>query len=358
MDTNEQLKRWGCVILYLALAGASCYWTEQSLALSLPKFRPEILIWILAIAFFIIASYGTKLIVDALNQDVYIDHRRRTFWIGITLTTIFWLLLSMPTNTHTLFYNSNIESTVQDDISTTTKYLTQIKNKEIVDSTYDKTATELNQLWIAVMEEFGGRGTSMKNGNGDLTRQRIEELNFRIEKELPDPTKRVIYNSAAKNSKDERLLDDYERQYKDLLGEVKLSPRYRASQEASEKANDYIKKLDVLNDTIAILAQAGEIPERVINQVNQVVKNGYNLIKENYNYVNFNVDTKNGIDDKAIYIQENPQTKIERQRSVYNTWIDFIQGKYPLSFLYAIFVALLVDVAAFMFFDFAFKKRQ
>lgn len=356
MDTNEQLKRWGCVILYLALAGASCYWTEQSLALSLPKFRPEILIWILTIAFFIIASYGTKLIIDALNQDVYIDHRRRTFWIGITLTTIFWLLLSMPTNTHTLFYNSNIESTVQDDISTTTKYLTQIKNKEIFDTlAYNKTAKELDELWANVREEFEGR-MSDSPGSGTLVNKYLDELNERIRKELSDKTKGVKFNTASYNSRDPRILENYKNQYTSLLNEIELG--YRVSQEASEKANDYIKKLDVLNDTIAILAQAGEIPERVINQANQVVKNGYNLIKENYNYVNFNVDTKNGIDDKAIYIQENPQTKIERQRSVYNTWIDFIQGKYPLSFLYAIFVALLVDVAAFMFFDFAFKKRQ
>ena len=44
--------------------------------------------------------------------------------------------------------------------------------------------------------------------------------------------------------------------------------------------------------------------------------------------------------------------------SVIDVWIDFFKGKYPVSFLFYVLLSVLVDVAAFIFFDFAFKKRE
>ena len=113
---TENLKNWGAFIAFLILAAISCWATEHSFHL-LIKWMPEPFVWGLTIAFFIVASYGTKMIVDALNKDLWMDHRRRTFWIGVVLAFIFWLLMSMPTNTHTFFYNHNIGNKAKNPVS-------------------------------------------------------------------------------------------------------------------------------------------------------------------------------------------------------------------------------------------------
>lgn len=49
----------GCGLAYIVLAGISCWATEQSLHLLLPAGWPEILVWGITIAFFVVASIGT-----------------------------------------------------------------------------------------------------------------------------------------------------------------------------------------------------------------------------------------------------------------------------------------------------------
>ena len=65
---TENLKTWGSLLAFVILAAISCWATEHSFHL-LIKWMPEVFVWGLTIAFFIVASYGTKMVVDALNKD-------------------------------------------------------------------------------------------------------------------------------------------------------------------------------------------------------------------------------------------------------------------------------------------------
>ena len=45
--------------------------------------------------------------------------------------------------------------------------------------------------------------------------------------------------------------------------------------------------------------------------------------------------------------------------SVFDVWKDFLNGEYKgHGFLFWIIISILVDIAAFIFFDIAFKKRD
>ncbi len=116
----------GCSLAFLILAGISCWATEQSLHLLLPAGWPEVLVWGITIAFFVVASIGTKMIADSLFSNEFIDNRKGKMWGGIFLVVFFWLIMSMPTNTHTFFYNDKIGATISQDIKTTNKYLQQV----------------------------------------------------------------------------------------------------------------------------------------------------------------------------------------------------------------------------------------
>ncbi|MBR5688009.1 MAG: hypothetical protein IKX36_08635 [Prevotella sp.] len=346
---NVNLKTWGSFIAFLILAGISCWATEHSFHL-LIKWMPEAFVWGLTIAFFILASYGTKLIVDALNKDNWMEHRRRTFWIGVVLVTIFWFFMSMPTNTHTFFYNHNIGNKVQEDLTTTTNYLNQIKERTVVDSAYYTVHAKVHDKFKDLRDEFNGIGGSRRKGYGEYVSKLIGEINEILESELPGSG--IKSNDAAWYSTSPVVLTNYENQMNRALESIR-DQKYRVSQTASNEANEDLRKLQIMSDTIKTMVELGSIHEDVITQTDGVILSGYTTIKENQKYVKFD-----NLTDKDTYTSDNLETKTKRMLSVIDVWGDFFKGKYPISFIFYILLSILVDVAAFMFFDFTFKRKD
>ena len=88
----------------------------------------------------------------------------------------------------------------------------------------------------------------------------------------------------------------------------------------------------------------------ICNNLNQ----GYSTIKTYQQFVDFKNDS-----DKENFTSSNPQTKVSRLLSVYDVWVDFLTGKQGgLAFVFWIIISILVDIAAFIFFDIAFKERD
>ena len=108
-----------------------------------------------------------------------------------------------------------------------------------------------------------------------------------------------------------------------------------------------------MTDTIKVMVETGSIHEDVITQAEGVILSGYTCIKNNQKYVKFDNQR-----DKELYTVENLETNTKRMLSVIDVWIDFFKGKYPISFLFYVLLSILVDVAAFIFFDFTFKERD
>lgn len=348
---TENLKNWGAFIGFIILAAISCWATEHSFHL-LIKWMPEPFVWGLTIAFFIVASYGTKMIVDALNKDLWIEHRRRTFWIGVVLVFIFWFLMSMPTNTHTFFYNHNIGNKVQEDLTNTSSYLEQIRSRQNVDSAYYTIHNLVNDKFKLVEAEFNGTGGTMRNGNGEYVRKLLGEINPILEKEISGSSIRFNDEKWAWRSTDQKICTGYENQKNRSLEQIK-DQNYKVSRASAAEAADNIRKIGLMNDTIKTMVELGSIHEDVITQAEGVILGGYTCIKNNQKYVVFD-DSK----DKMLYTAENLETNTKRMLSVIDVWIDFMKGKYPISFLFYVLLSILVDVAAFIFFDFAFKKRD
>jgi hypothetical protein len=337
------------ILAFVVLAGISCWATEHSFHL-LIKWMPEVFVWGLTIAFFIIASYGSKLIVDSFNQDLYIEHRRRNFWVGTVLVLVFWLFMSMPTNTHTFFYNHKIGNVVQEDLTTTNNYLSQIKDRVNIDSIYYNVHNSVNSKFDDLSAEFNAMGRSGKHGNGQYVRQILRNINAELEKELPGTA--VKFNDAAWNSPDQLILSSYENQMNKSLERIKDTNYKVASSEAAIARED-IRKIGLMTDTIKNMVELGDIHEDVITQADGVISSGYSCVKDNHKYVKFN-----NKDDEELYTADNLETRTKRMLSVIDVWLDFFAGKYPISFFFYILLSILVDIAAFMFFNFAFPKED
>lgn len=347
---QNNLAKWGYFIGFLILAGISCWATEHSFHLLIGWF-PQPLVWAFTIAFFVLASYGSKLVVDACNYDIYLPHRRANFWGGLTLVIAFWLCMSMPTNAHTFFYQHKIGSTVQDDIALTDSYLQQLASRKHTDPAFQEVETKINNLFTDLRNEYNGIGITKRQGGGEVVSYYLGKINDIIASEVGNPEHNITPSSTW-NVFNPAQLNIYAREKDNALAYI-LDNKYKVSHETTEKARKTINELAKMNDTIRIMVQTGGIHEDIVTQSEGVLASGYSTIKNGGKFVVFRNDK-----DKELYTAENLETRTKQLFSVIDVWMDFFRGKYPMTFLFYILISILVDLGAFLFFDLAFRKTN
>ena len=120
MEQNKFLKIFA-LVAFIAFAAISCWATAESLIFSLPKW-PAPACWVISIGFFMVASIGTTMIVKSLNKNISVENRGWMLTGGLIMTLVFWLVCSMPTNTHTFIYWNSINGVVDGDFLKTENY--------------------------------------------------------------------------------------------------------------------------------------------------------------------------------------------------------------------------------------------
>ena len=351
MEQKNYLKLiW--MVAFIAFAAVSCWATAESLHLLLSSW-PLVMCWVVTVGFFIIASLGTKMIVDSLNQDIYLEKRGLRLVGGIVIVLIFWLICSMPTNTHTFFYRTVINDKVNTDISTTRGYLSQIKN-----NTNNKTqaTVKVNELKNNVDVLLGELEAEIKNevnpGFGPKSKEILRKFATLLEVDKVEP---LSYKGTSKQDRD-KLCDAYrtkiyilaENRATNIMAHI-LSPNSDNIKEVKRDDENLALVIKYIGDKTINLNDAEDI-EDVCDKLNTA----YNTVKKNSDFINFSSKT-----DEANYTADNPITKVKRMISVFDVWEDFMAGEYAgHGFMFWIIISILVDIAAFIFFDLAFKKRE
>jgi hypothetical protein len=339
-----------CIVAFLVFAAVSCWATAESLHLLLASW-PLAFCWAVTIGFFVIASWGTKMIFDSLNQDIYMTKRGATLIGGIAITVIFWLLCSMPTNTHTFFYRNLINERVTADIATTQGYLAQIKDNTVTDAKIQARCAELENKINTKLESLQAEITNPLNpGNGPETEKILGEvaqiLGVNKINKLSGVGNSVSERKALYQAYRDVILQQLDNKKMNIVKEMTPSnDNYKRLATKDWKNLELTKKY--IDDGQLSLIDAEDI-KAVCNKLNQ----GYATIKTYQQFVDFKNDG-----DKDNYTRENSQTKVSRLLSVYDVWVDFLTGKDGgLAFIFWILISVLVDAAAFFFFDLAFKK--
>lgn len=343
------------VIAFVAFAAVSCWATAESLHLLLSSW-PTLMCWIVTIGFFIIASIGTKMIVDSLNQNIYLEKRGLRLIGGILIIIVFWLICSMPTNTHTFFYRTVISDKVTTDISTTRGYLGQIKNNT---NNKEQAQIKVNELKNSIDVLLGELESEIKNeanpGFGPKSKEILRKLAAELGVDKIEP---LTFKGTSKQDR-ERLCDAY----RTKIYILRDSKATNIVASIISPNPDNLKEVNNIDENLALIKKYisnGTIdlnnPEDMTgdNGVCNKLNEGYNTIKKNRNFVNFSSKM-----DEAIYTADNPVTKVKRMISVFDVWEDFIKGEYAgHGFAFWIIISMLVDIAAFIFFDLAFKKTE
>lgn len=340
----------GSLIAFLILAGISCWATEKSLHMLLPAGWPEILVWGITIAFFVVASIGTKLIADSLMSNEFVENRKGKLWGGIFLVIFFWLIMSMPTNTHTFFYNDKIGSTISKDIETTNKYLQQVvdmgtSSTVVLDEEGKRMKDAVEEQRRHIVAQFNGDEAPYKRGNGKKIGEHLEIINKTLNSS--------IQQDPRYNSQDPTILNGYQVEINKALSHALRT--HTISEQSVQAAKKQKKRLAALNDSIQDHIASTSLTEAEIRQCEKELKDGYNIVSTNKTFVQFDKNS----DDEEVYTKENAETRTKRMSSVIDVFfVDFLKGKYPGSFWYYVILSILVDVAAFIFFDIAFMKKN
>ena len=350
MNQTNYLKLFS-VFAFLAFAAVSCWATAESLQLLLPSW-PIFACWIVTIGFFIIASLGTKMIVDSLNQNIYMEKRGAKLFFGIILLLIFWLVCSMPTNTHTFFYRNIINDVVNTDISTTRGYLSQIKNNTNYKNQASIKANALkNEVDILLGELEAEIRNEANPGFGEKSKEILRKLAAKLSVDKIEP---LTYTNLSVQGLN-KLCDAYrtkifilrDNRINNLMNQI-LTPN-----------EDNLKEVKLHDDNLSLTKQYigdGTIDLNLSEDIQGVcdkLNAGYNAVKKNKDFVNFSSS-----EDEAKYTAEAPVTEVKRVISVFDVWGDFLDGKYGYGFTFWIIISILVDVAAFIFFDIAFKETD
>lgn len=351
MNENKFLKVF-CLLAFLAFAAVSCWATAESLHLLLSSW-PLAMCWIVTIGFFFIASWGTKMIVDSLNQKIYLEKRGLRLLGGILILLIFWLACSMPTNTHTFFYRSVIHDKVTNDIATTEGYLIQIRDNV---TTETKIKIRLAELEKKVDVKLGELKAEIENdanpGFGPKAKSILRDF-----AEILGVAKIEPLTFKGTSIQDRQKLYDAYRQKMYILMETRklsiikeMTPANNNHQKQADKdyKNLELVKKYIENGTLD-LNNADDI-KSICDRLNE----SYATIRTYKQFVDFKDET-----DQIAYTAPNAVTKVKRMISVFSVWEDFLAGKYEgHGFFFWVLISILVDVAAFIFFDIAFKKRE
>ena len=351
MNENKFLKIFA-ILAFLAFAAVSCWATSESLHLLLSSW-PVVMCWVVTIGFFFIASWGTKMIVDSLNQKIYLEKRGMRLIGGLVIILVFWLACSMPTNTHTFFYRSVINDKVTTDISTTEGYLVQIRDNTVTETKIQMKCAELkNKVDIKLGELKAEIENEANPGGGTKSKEILRGFADLLGVAKIEP---LSYKGTSVQDR-QRLYDAYRTKIYILLESrlmnivKELTPANNNHQ--VQAAKDY-KNLELLKKYI----EDGTLDLNDANDIKTVcdkLNAAYSTIRTYQQFVDFKDET-----DQKAYTSPNAVTKVKRMISVFDVWEDFLKGEYAgHGFFFWVLISILVDVAAFLFFDIAFKKSE
>ena len=343
---NLNWKKIILIVAYLALAGFSCFWTAESLFI----WQPSITIygaWLIAIAFYAVASISFTMLMKALEKNEYFkpglfSSRGGHLFLGIVGLLIFWLMISLPTNTHTLLYRASIKEIIKSDLSRTQGYLQGLKDNNLeikkIENQYKskKEAVDAHILrLIAEIDHPGQEGIS----------HRFEKILVELETELGSTIQRVA-RTGDNRSQWLRTINHYQSQAYDRL---------RLYRDKCDKDIEEIKRMMGSKELEALITNCSKalydvdkmegIDNTIINTATNDLANGYSFLKTNSKYVAFKDN------DKNRYMREGAIPEAKEMLSVPDVCKDFLTtDKYNgHGFIWWVFVALLVDLAAFIF---------
>ncbi len=347
-------------LAFITLAGFSCFWTAESLFI----WQPSITIygaWLIAIVFFVVASICFGKLLKSLdkNEDFYgkLFGRTGALLLALVGLVVFWLVVSLPTNTHTLLYRASIKNVITADLNRTQGYLQGLKDNNVaikaIDQKYKSKNEAVDALIARLVAEIDHPGFE---GIGHRFETILVELDRVLSVDANNPVKINRVENVGK-SKTQWLatINYYQRQAYDQLRLYRATCDKEINEVKTTMESKALDKLiknnkSALSDIRNMKGVNNEIVQAAINDL----IDDYAYIKSNAQYINF----KDG--DKERYTREGAMPEAKEMLSVPDVWKDYLTtDKYNgHGFIWWVLIALLVDLAGFIFYNISFNSKN
>ncbi len=328
---NNNFLKLGAIILWIAVSVGSCYLTVESFYLLLDW--SKWILWIFALAFFVLSSVGMTFIYDSLNSNSDLSNDKRTpcFVTGILMVLAFWGIFSLPTNTHTLYLQQNAIEVVKKDLTKAQKELDNLSNREIAIIDQDQKRKNVRTLLSDLEVEYLNPS---RRGLG----WRCDTIIARIENELSNTEEKFkIDKSRGRTAKES--FEHIERQVENKLENSVIkdpTERFNISEEhqiqmkaTSRKINNLLKDIDKMN------------PSTAVEKSQKPLESACSLL-ETY--------TK-----KAEHEFDNTETA--KLKNVYGVLFSWFRGDLKgQGFAIWFVISILIDLAGFLFATIAFRN--
>lgn len=347
MGQNKFLKIFS-LVMFVAFAAVSCWSTTESLFLTLENAQiPKWVFWIAVVGLFVLTSICSKMVVDSLNPNSYVENKRLKFVLGILGMLVLWLAFSMPTNSHTFFYKQMAKNTAEKELKHIDVELTQLSSVnaylESYQNEWDSYEANVN-MWLGQLKEE--INDPDKLGFGDIAESKLAK----IEDLLGVKTKTIARRGTHRNSQAERnqVCEYYDKVVKDQL-QIKLNQHQAKVNAAIEDFQERTKNVEPIRRNIENTLEELNDPqyerEGVLKKTRQIIAQGYAELESTFN---------------GLYHKDENIYRSDRLVKVTKVWGDYFTGRFKntdYTLWYWILLSIIVDLAAFCFFDIAFKKE-
>lgn len=333
-----------CLLAFVAFAAVSCYLTVDSIHLSLPGI-PKWCLWIAVVGIYVLTSYGTKMIADSFNRNIIMDKRGSKLVGGLIIVLVTWLLVSFPTNVHSLFYMKMSKPTAKSEQLYLINQFKQLTDKDVAEAKFNEDfgnkVKKVNAAKTALEAEIEHPERPGVGDNAERCLQKVEEeLGIKI------GTITRLSHIGRSQKEINTAIKFYSNQ---IDGQLKIQQEQQALQLVNHMKNFQreVKELKVqiknMNTNISNLDNSEYDSEETLTQSRQLILTASETlvskgIKNNYNGYSS-----------------------ERLTNVTKVWADLFNGKFKATdygLVYWILFSLVIDLAAFCFFNVSFKEND
>lgn len=347
-DENKFLKIFA-LVAFVAFAAVSCWSTTESLFLTLEHAEiPKWVFWIAVVGLYVLTSICVKIAIDSFNHNIYVEHRTLKFVIGVLGVILLWIAFSMPTNTHTFFYKQMAKNTAVKELKHIDGELQKLSSENAFLENYK---AEWDRYETKVLGALGAIKAEIRDfqntGTGEKTEARIAD----VEDILGLKTGTIARIKARDNTQKElnKVCEHYDKAVKEQL-DIKKQQHESNVERAFEDFHEKMKNVAPLRHDIDItLKQLDDDQydkEAVLKNARKIIGRGYAELETQYN---------------GIYTYDENIYRSDRLVKVTKVWKDYFMGRFrntDYSLWYWILLSVIIDIAAFAFFDIAFKKED
>lgn len=348
---NNGLMKLFSIVAFAALMIISCWATTESLHLLLPQW-PRFIFWIVTIAFFVLSALGTKMIIDGCDKEVDADHPGRKIVGGILILLFFWVVFSIPTNTHTFFYKATIQDVLTQDLTNTKAELQSLDNDQMASDRINK---EKNDFIAKVAEDLDNVKQEVRDENNPGWGPKAIAAQGILEKTLGRTIQIPKMRNESRSGRQE-FVEELDRRVQEAK-QIRLNLFDQRLEEISKHVDkrpiqENIKKIKEIQDRVKKHPEDNGEPTKATEDV---LNNSYFLIAKYYK----------GLDEEELRVKANEFnsniSQTAKMRNVTTVWMGMLKGDELFKgrgLWYWVIVALMIDIAGFIFFDIAFRKRD